>query len=57
MKEKSFKNLKNKIGLKNFLVSKNEPNFRPKNINIKTINIKKISAILTKIKIFSAKNI
>ena len=41
MKEKSFKNLKNKIGLKNFLVSKNEPNFRPKNINIKTINIKK----------------
>ena len=41
MKEKNFKNLKNKIGLKNFLVSKNKPTFKSKNINIKTFNIEK----------------
>ena len=41
MKEKYLKNLKNKIGLKNLLVSKNQQVFRPKNINIKTINIEK----------------
>ena len=41
MKEKDFKNLKNKIGLKNFLVSKNKPTFKSKNINIKTFNIEK----------------
>ena len=41
MKEKSFKNLKNKIGLKNFFVSKNQQVFKPKNINLKTINIQK----------------
>ena len=41
MKEKHIKNLKNKIGLKNLLVSKNQDIFRPKNINIKTINIEK----------------
>ena len=41
MKEKYVKNLKNKIGLKNLLVSKNQDIFRPKNINIKTINIEK----------------
>ena len=41
MKEKDFKNLKNKIGLKNFLVSKNKSKFDSKNINIKTINIEK----------------
>ena len=41
MKEKYLKNLKNKIGLKNLLVSKNQHVFRPKNINIKTINIEK----------------
>ena len=41
MKEKNFKNSKNKIGLKNFLVTKNETNFMPQRINIKTINLKK----------------
>ena len=41
MKEKNIKNLKNKIGLKNFLVSKKKSNFNSKNINIKTINIEK----------------
>ena len=41
MKEKSYKNLKNKMGLKNFLVSKTQKAFKPKNINIKTFNIEK----------------
>ena len=41
MKEKENKNLKKKIGLKNLLVSKNQPSFKPKTINIQTINIQK----------------
>lgn len=42
MKAKENKNLKTKIGLKNLLVSKNQPTFKPKTINIQTINIEKI---------------
>ena len=41
MKAKENKNLKTKIGLKNLLVSKNQPTFKPKTINIQTINIEK----------------
>ena len=54
MKEKNFKNLKNKIGLKNFLVSKNKPTFKSKNINIKTINIEKNFNYFTEDKKFFA---
>ena len=41
MKAKENKNLKTKIGLKNLLVSKNQPTFKPKTIHIQTINIEK----------------
>ena len=41
MKAKEKKNLKNKMGLKNLLVSKNKTTFKPKRINIQTINIQK----------------
>ena len=54
MEEKNFKNLKNKIGLKNFLVSKNKPTFKSKNINIKTINIEKNFNYFTEDKKFFA---
>lgn len=58
MKEKSLKNLKNKIALNNFLVSKNESNFGSKYINIKTINLKKNFKYFNEDKnFFSEKNI
>ena len=41
MKVKKNKNSKTKIGLKNLLVSKNQTPFKPKCINIQTINIQK----------------
>ena len=41
MKVKKNKNSKTKIGLKNLLVSKNQTTFKPKCINIQTINIQK----------------
>ena len=41
MKAKENKNLKTKIGLKNLLVSKNKTSFKPKRINIQTINVQK----------------
>ena len=58
MKEKDCKNLNNKIELKNLLVSKNGQSFKPKNINIQTINIDKSQKSCNKVKkFFSSKNL
>ena len=58
MKSKDSKNLKNKIGLKNLLVQKNSQSFKPKNINIQTINIEKYQNYFNKDKKFlSTKNL
>ena len=58
MKAKENKNLKTKIGLKNLLVSKNQPAFKPKTINIQTINIEKNYNYFNNEKnFFSSKNI
>ena len=58
MKEKDSKNYKNKITLKNFLMSKNGQSFKTKNINIQTINIDKSQKSCNKVKkIFSSKNL
>ena len=58
MKEKESKNYKNKITLKNFLMSKNGQSFKTKNINIQTINIDKNQKSCNKVKkIFSSKNL
>ena len=58
MKEKDSKNYKNKITLKNFLMSKNGQSFKTKNINIQTINIDKNQKSCNKVKkIFSSKNL
>ena len=58
MKVKKNKNSKTKIGLKNLLVSKNQTTFKPKCINIQTINIQKNFNYLNNDKnFFSSKNI
>ena len=58
MKGKENKNLKNKIGLKNLLASKNQPSFKPKTINIQTFNIQKnFNYFNNENNIFSSKNI
>ena len=41
MKVEKNKNLKNKIGLKDFFITKNKVPFKPKTINIQTINVQK----------------
>ena len=57
MKAKENKNLKTKIGLKNLLVSKNQPTFKPKTINIQTINIEKnLNYFNNENNFFSSKN-
>ena len=57
MKAKENKNLKTKIGLKNLLVSKNQPTFKPKTINIQTINIEKnLNYFNNEKNFFSSKN-
>jgi hypothetical protein len=57
MKVEKNKNIKNKIGLKNFFISKNKQPFKPKNINIQTINVLKNFDNFNEDKnIFSAKN-
>ena len=58
MKAKDSKNLKKKIGLKNLLVQKNTQTFKPKNINIQTINIDKTNNYFNEDKkFFSTKNL
>jgi len=58
MKAKENKNLKTKIGLKNLLVSKNQPTFKPKTINIQTINIEKnLNYFNNEKNFFSSKNV
>ncbi len=58
MKVKKNKNSKTKIGLKNLLVSKNQTPFKPKCINIQTINIQKNFNYFNNDKnFFSSKNI
>ena len=57
MKAKENKNLKTKIGLKNLLVSKNQPTFKPKTIDIQTINIEKnLNYFNNEKNFFSSKN-
>ena len=57
MRAKENKNLKTKIGLKNLLVSKNQPTFKPKTINIQTINIEKnLNYFNNEKNFFSSKN-
>ena len=57
MKAKENKNLKTKIGLKNLLVSKNQPTFKPKTINIQTISIEKnLNYFNNEKNFFSSKN-
>ena len=58
MKAKDSKNLKKKIGLKNLFVQKNTQSFKPKNINIQTINIDKANNYFNEDKkFFSTKNL
>ena len=58
MKAKDSKNLKKKIGLKNLFVQKNTQSFKPKNINIQTINIDKTNNYFNEDKkFFSTKNL
>ena len=57
MKAKENKNLKNKIGLKNLLVTKNKTSFKPKRINIQTINVQKNFNYFNSEKDFFSKNI
>jgi len=58
MKAKDNKNLKKKIGLKNLFVQKNTQTFKPKNINIQTINIDKTNNYFNEDKkFFSTKNL
>ena len=58
MKAKDSKNLKKKIGLKNLFVKKNTQSFKPKNINIQTINIDKTNNYFNEDKkFFSTKNL
>ena len=58
MKAKDSKNLKKKIGLKNLFVQKNTQTFKPKNINIQTINIDKTNNYFNEDKkFFSTKNL
>ena len=58
MKSKENKNLNNKMGLKNLLVSKSKASFKPKNINIQTINIQKnFNYFNSETNFFSTKNI
>ena len=58
MKAKEKKNLKNKMGLKNLLVSKNKTTFKPKRINIQTINVQKnFNYFNSKKNFFSSKKI
>ena len=58
MKAKDSKNLKKKIGQKNLFVQKNTQSFKPKNINIQTINIDKTNNYFNEDKkFFSTKNL
>ena len=58
MKVEKSKNIKNKIGLKNFFISKNKAPFKPKTINIQTINVLKNSDYFNEDKnIYTTKNI
>ena len=58
MRAKDSKNLKKKIGLKNLFVQKNTQSFKPKNINIQTINIDKTNNYFNEDKkFFSTKNL
>ena len=58
MKAKDSKNFKKKLGLKNLFVQKNTQSFKPKNINIQTINIDKTKNYYNEDKkFFSNKNL
>ena len=58
MRAKDSKNLKKKLGLKNLFVQKNAQSFKPKNINIQTINIDKTKNYFNEDKkFFSTKNL